>query len=133
MPSPLAQTHLLILQDDTGRRELTLVEPRYVIGRDPQSDILLVSKFVSRRHAILMQHCHEDGTTTYQVMDGDGQSAWSTNGILVNGHKRRSRILEHGDVLTFGPGVGATYYALHDCPEPNTDGSLPTRPVDLDP
>lgn len=55
------QNHLLIIEDDKGRKEFTLGESTYSIGRDPKSDIRLFSQFVSRHHATLVQRHREDG------------------------------------------------------------------------
>ncbi len=122
------KTHLLILQDDTGRRELALTGPRYVLGRDPICCICLVSQFVSRRHAILDQLCQADGTFAYRISDSDGEGGRSSNGILINGRKLRSHLLVNEDVVTFGPGIFVRYYSLQQRRDVNIDGSSPTRP-----
>ncbi|HBE31400.1 MAG TPA: phosphopeptide-binding protein, partial [Cyanobacteria bacterium UBA11368] len=42
MPVPQEHNHLLIVEDDKGRKEVVLKAPVYSIGRDPQCDIRLV-------------------------------------------------------------------------------------------
>lgn len=49
------ESHILIVEDDQGRKEFTLERPIYSIGRDRECDIRLVSQFVSRRHATLVR------------------------------------------------------------------------------
>ncbi len=129
MSFPSSQTHLLILQDDTGTHELILRGTSYVIGREVQCDICLISQFVSRRHARLLPIRQADGTQGYQIVDGDRDGIKSANGILINGHKLRTHILENEDEITFGPGVRATYYRLQRQADEDDDGSLPTAPV----
>jgi pSer/pThr/pTyr-binding forkhead associated (FHA) protein len=122
------RTHLLILQDDIGRREFALTEPRYILGRDPLCSIQLVSQFVSRRHAVLEQLRHADGTVVYRISDGDGEEHRSANGMLINGRKLRSHLLVNEDVVTFGPDIFVRYYSLQQRLGVNIDGSSPTQP-----
>lgn len=122
------KTHLLILQDDTGRREFSLTEPRYILGRDPLCSIRLVSQFVSRRHAVLDQLYQSDGTLVYRISDNDGEGGRSANGMLINGRKLRSHLLVNEDVVTFGPGIFVRYYSLQQRRDVNVDGSSPTKP-----
>jgi pSer/pThr/pTyr-binding forkhead associated (FHA) protein len=127
------QTHLLILQDDTGRREFTLTEPRYILGRDLLCSICLVSKFVSRHHAVVEQICQADGTFSYRISDSDGKGGRSANGMLINGRKLRSHLLVNEDVVTFGPGIFVRYYTLLQRRDVNIDGSSPTQPRGFEP
>jgi pSer/pThr/pTyr-binding forkhead associated (FHA) protein len=71
MPSEPHQNHLLIIEDDKGRREFVLDGPVYSIGRDPKCDVRLVSQFVSRRHATLVQLLNDNGTYYYRIVDGN--------------------------------------------------------------
>ncbi len=112
MPSAPYQSHLFIIEDDMGRLEITLDSPTYSIGRDSNCDIRLVSQFVSRRHATLVQLLNEDGTYSYRIVDGMPRGRPSSNGLLVNGHKLRAHNLQHEDKVIFGPQVSATYYLL---------------------
>jgi pSer/pThr/pTyr-binding forkhead associated (FHA) protein len=106
------QDHLLILEDDKGRRGFVLKEPRYTVGRDPKCDLRLISQFVSRFHAILYRIEQEDGSITYNIVDGDLDGKPSSNGLLINGRKRSQHDLQHEDKIVFGPQVRATYYLL---------------------
>ena len=106
------QNHLLIIEDDKGRREFTLEAPVYSIGRDPGSDIRLISQFVSRRHATLVRLPKEDGTYYYRIVDGNLKGKGSANGIIVNGKKVPTHDLKNEDEIVFGPQVRANYYLL---------------------
>jgi pSer/pThr/pTyr-binding forkhead associated (FHA) protein len=112
MPSEPHQNHLLIIEDDKGQREYTLDGPVYSIGRDPKCDIRLVSQFVSRRHATLVQLLNEDGSYYYRIVDGNLKGKPSANGLLINSRKLQAHDLENEDEVVFGPQVRAIYYLL---------------------
>jgi pSer/pThr/pTyr-binding forkhead associated (FHA) protein len=104
------QQHILVIEDDAGQRSVILESPVYAIGRDSKCDIRLVSQFVSRRHATLVQLSREDGTTYYRMTDGTLRGKKSANGLLINGQKLQTRDLQGQDEIIFGPGVRATYH-----------------------
>lgn len=106
------QDHLLILEDEKGRKEFTLEDPVYSIGRDQNCDIKLFSQFVSRRHATLVRRPKDDGTFYYRIVDGDLKGKPSANGLLINGRKLQAHDLEDEDEIIFGPKVRAIYYLL---------------------
>ena len=109
MPKKLRLTHILIIEDDTGRREYPLKEAiTYAIGRDPDCDLRLFSKFVSRRHATVKPHQHEEGIQSYEIIDGDNGRP-SANGLIINGQKLKNKVLEDEDEIVFGPNVSAVY------------------------
>ncbi len=112
MPLEPQHNHMLIIEDDKGRREFNLDAPVYSIGRDPRCDIRLVSQFVSRRHATLVQLPKEDGSYYYRIVDGNLRGQASANGLLVNGRKLQSHDLFNSDEVVFGPQVRAIYYLL---------------------
>jgi pSer/pThr/pTyr-binding forkhead associated (FHA) protein len=68
MPFQLNLNHLLIVEDDQGRKQFNLDAPVYLLGRDPGCDIRLFSQFVSRRHATLLRVSREDGTYYYRLL-----------------------------------------------------------------
>jgi tetratricopeptide (TPR) repeat protein len=103
---------LLVLEDDSGRREIMLDRDRYQLGRDPKSTIVLQSKFVSRHHAVLIRINQPNGHFTYQIVDGDLDGKPSTNGLLINGQKCRALDLKTEDVIVFGPRIKAVYRLL---------------------
>lgn len=112
MASQHQQTHLLIIEDDKGRREFPLQESYYCIGRDPSCDIRLFSQFVSRRHATLERRKREDGSSYYQIVDGY-QGHPSANGLIINDQRKvPTHILEDQDKVIFGPQITIVYYLL---------------------
>ena len=123
MASKLNQNHLLIIEDDQGRKEFDLDGPVYSIGRDPRCDIRLFSQFVSRRHATLVRLPREDGSSYYRIVDGDSKGKPSANGLLINGRKIPAHDLKNEDEIVFGPQVRAIYYLLKR-------DSIPSGPVD---
>ncbi len=114
--------HLLIIEDDRGRKEFPLLEPVYSIGRDPKCDIRLFSQFVSRRHATLVRRHREDGSLYYRIVDGNLKGQPSANGLLINGRKLQAHDLQDEDEVVFGPQVSARYYLLKR--EPGSTGPL---------
>ena len=114
--------HLLIIEDDRGRKEFPLREPVYSIGRDPKCDIRLFSQFVSRRHATLVRRHREDGTLYYRIVDGNLKGKPSANGLLINGKKLQAHDLQDEDEVVFGPQVSAKYFLLKL--EPGATGPL---------
>jgi tetratricopeptide (TPR) repeat protein len=115
--TPFADTSLplspgmphLVIDDDWGRRELPLGQPQYTIGRDPDCDICLHSRFASRRHAVLLRFDLPEGGFGYRIVDGDTGGNPSTNGLLVNGCRCQTWELQAGDAVVFGPRVQAIY------------------------
>jgi pSer/pThr/pTyr-binding forkhead associated (FHA) protein len=113
MSSEPYQSHLLIVEDDNGRRGVVLDGSEYSIGRDPTCDICLESLFVSRRHATLLRLPDGDGTFSYRIVDGDLEGRRSSNGFLVNGYRLRTHNLQNEDEIVFGPQVRIIYYLCH--------------------
>ncbi len=112
MASPPNPNHILIIEDDQGRKEFNLNGPVYSIGRDKQCDIRLYSLFVSRCHATLVRLPREDGSFYYRIVDGDSAGRVSANGLLINGRKLPAQDLRNEDEIVFGPQVRAVYYLL---------------------
>lgn len=117
------QNHLLIIEDDQGRKEFNLEGPVYSIGRDAQCDIRLFSQFVSRRHATLVRLPQADGSSSYRIVDGDSKGKASANGLLINGRKLPAHDLRNEDEIVFGPQVRAIYYLL-------SRDTIPSGPLD---
>ncbi|AUT01491.1 peptide-binding protein [Nostoc sp. CENA543] len=114
MAAETQESHLLILEDDQGRKEFTLENTIYSIGRDRDSNIRLVSQFVSRRHATLVRlpRQHNSQSYYYRIVDGDGKGKPSANGFMINGRKMPAHDLQNEDEIVFGPKVRAIYYLL---------------------
>lgn len=102
--------HLLIVEDDRGRREFSLKDSQYTLGRSPHADIRLHSQFVSRIHATLLKFVPENGSDGYRIIDGSPDGQPSSNGILINGEKVERHQLKNGDEIVFGPQVIAIYH-----------------------
>ncbi|MBW4633106.1 MAG: FHA domain-containing protein [Iphinoe sp. HA4291-MV1] len=116
MAAETNESHLLIIEDDQGRKEFTLDRPIYSIGRDRDCDIRLISQFVSRRHATLIR-LSRDGkkhSYYYRIVDGDGKGKPSSNGLMINGRKIPTHDLKNEDEIVFGPQVRAIYYLLRN-------------------
>jgi pSer/pThr/pTyr-binding forkhead associated (FHA) protein len=116
MAAELNESHLLIVEDDRGRKEITLDRPVYSIGRDRECDIRLNSQFVSRRHATLVRLPRDDNNQThyYRIVDGDAKGKPSANGLMINGRRLPAQDLKNEDEVVFGPQVRAIYYLLKD-------------------
>lgn len=110
------ENHLLILEDDQGRKEFPLENSIYSIGRDRDCNIRLVSQFVSRRHATLVRlpREHNSHSFYYRIVDGDAKGKPSANGLMINGRKMPSHDLKNEDEIVFGPQVRAIYYLLRN-------------------
>ncbi|MBD2451286.1 FHA domain-containing protein [Nostoc sp. FACHB-152] len=110
------ENHLLILEDDQGRKEFPLENSVYSIGRDRDCNIRLVSQFVSRRHATLVRLPREHNSQSYyyRIVDGDAKGKPSANGLMINGRKMPAHDLKNEDEIVFGPQVRAIYYLLRN-------------------
>lgn len=108
--------HLLIIEDDQGKREFELINPVYSIGRDPGCDICIASAFVSFHHATLVQLPKAKGDHYYQIVDGDLKGTLSANGFMINGEKVQAADLHNGDRIVLGPQIQGTYFG----PEENS-------------
>ncbi|MCG8371749.1 MAG: FHA domain-containing protein [Proteobacteria bacterium] len=88
-PSP---PRLVVTNNGSVVREVSLDKPRLLIGRSAHNDIPIDSRFVSRHHALLVRH----GNTTF-LMDLN-----STNGTFVNARRVSNHLLLHDDVIAVG-------------------------------
>jgi len=102
--------HVLVIDDEQGRRAVALSAATYSIGRDPSNAIVIHSAAVSRQHALLLRLPHKDGQYTYRLLDGNLEGKRSTNGISVNGRRCLSWDLKDGDQILLGDQVRLQYY-----------------------
>jgi pSer/pThr/pTyr-binding forkhead associated (FHA) protein len=116
MTAETNENHLLIIEDDQGRKEFSLEQPVYSIGRDRECNIRLMSQFVSRRHATLVRlpREHNSHSYYYRIVDGDAKGKPSSNGLMINGRKIPNHDLKNEDEIVFGPQVRAIYYLLRN-------------------
>jgi general secretion pathway protein A len=73
-----------------AERELT--PGRFIIGRTPDNDLQIDSKYISRHHAQIITSVH---TSVLEDLN-------STNGIYMRGKRVRRRMLNDGDVIQIG-------------------------------
>ena len=90
---PRALSKVVLSTEGKAVAELHLVPGRKVIGRTPDNDLQIDSKFISRHHCQLVTG--SDGITVIEDLN-------STNGILVRGKRVRRHTLRDGDVVTVG-------------------------------
>ena len=103
--------HLLVIEDDQGKRMIALQEATCSIGRDPSNTIVLYSPRISRQHAILLRTTNpEVDGYLFRIIDGNLLGNRSRNGLVINGQKCFSHDLTYGDEITFGEEVRARYY-----------------------
>ena len=107
--------HLFIIEDDQGKRAVSLQADSGSIGRDSSNSIVLHAKEVSRQHAILLRVTHPGGDHYgFRIIDGDLQGKPSTNGLFINGRRCSSHNLRHGDEIVFGAHVKVRYHTATD-------------------
>ena len=101
----------LELDDGDVYRSFILSGEYYEVGRDASSSILISNEYISSHHATLRRIKKSDLVSgyTYQIIDGNGTSKLSTNGIFVNGEKIHKHNLESGDLIRLGPSVQARF------------------------
>ena len=133
-PVDSSYKHLLIVEDDHGKREVGLNNPIYSIGRDPGCDICIASQFISFHHATLVQLPKEKGGYYYRIVDGDMRGTPSANGLIINGKKiAQASNLYNGDTILLGPQIHGTYYDLTGAsrrptsPEPESSNGTEER------
>jgi len=83
---------LILKLNDVIIQETNLNQSPMIIGREPNSDIVIDDILVSRHHAKVFQHDH-----CYYVEDLD-----SGNGILVNDNKITKKVLQDLDDISIG-------------------------------
>jgi pSer/pThr/pTyr-binding forkhead associated (FHA) protein len=83
---------LCVTLDGQIQQEIVMEEPRVLVGRSEHNDISLMSKFVSRHHALFVRS--DDATF---LMDLN-----STNGVFVNSQRVTSHFLVHDDIVSIG-------------------------------
>ncbi|MGB8699203.1 MAG: diguanylate cyclase, partial [Thermosynechococcaceae cyanobacterium] len=107
--------HLLVIEDAESQRLLSLESTSHSLGRDPSNSIVLMSKSISRQHALLLRVTSSDPNNYgFLIIDGNLQGKRSTNGIKVNGKKCHSHRLKHSDQIFLGNQVKARYLNLKD-------------------
>jgi general secretion pathway protein A len=85
--------NLVLSTEGNAVAELHLMPGRKVIGRTPDNDLQIDSKFISRHHCQLVTG--SDGVTVIEDLN-------STNGIVLDGKRLRRHTLRDGDVVSIG-------------------------------
>ena len=83
---------LLVIKGPNINDEFYIEKDEFIIGRSPESDVLLDDITVSRKHALLKR----DGDD-YRLID-----AGSLNGSYLNGNIVEEAILSNGDRIQIG-------------------------------
>jgi len=83
---------LVVTRDGEIVNELEIDHARLLIGRSPHNDLAINSRFVSRHHALIVNH----GSGTL-LMDLN-----STNGTFVNSRRISNYVMRHEDVISLG-------------------------------
>jgi type II secretory pathway predicted ATPase ExeA len=94
-PAPAPRTslgHLLVATDGRTVREVPLRPGRLIVGRTPDNDVQIDSRFISRHHCQVI-------TTDHSCVIEDLNS---TNGIYVKSNRVRRHYLNDGDVVLVG-------------------------------
>jgi predicted component of type VI protein secretion system len=84
---------IVLSSDGQAIAELHLVPGRKVVGRTPDNDLQIDSKYISRHHCQLVTG--SDGITVIEDLN-------STNGIMLRGKRVRRHTLRDGDVISMG-------------------------------
>jgi type II secretory pathway predicted ATPase ExeA len=88
--SALARVMVAVNGQTSGERELT--PGRFIIGRTPDNDLQIDSKYISRHH------CQIITSQNASIIEDLN----STNGIYVRGKRVRRQLLNDGDVIQIG-------------------------------
>jgi diguanylate cyclase (GGDEF)-like protein len=118
-PPPKTKKYALIIKDHAGVRAYPLNADRTTIGRQPNNDIVLSSRGISRSHATI--HIRQN---IPWIVDGDINGRASVNGLTINNSPRRSSKLQDGDIVTFCKEVRALLVSVSDLEETDSYKTL---------
>jgi diguanylate cyclase (GGDEF)-like protein/PAS domain S-box-containing protein len=105
--------YVLIVEDGSNQRVIYLKDEIYEIGRRQSAKITLHDQAVSRYHAtICREYNKEENLFLYKIFDGNLSHRFSTNGLIINNNKYRSKYLEHGDLIQFSESAKARYFVI---------------------
>lgn len=106
------QTRIEVFSDDELVGEYFFPAGRVIVGRSPDSEIFIDSKFISRHHAQLISN--ESGCVLEDLN--------STNGILMGEVAVKKQKLKDGDVVSIGVHK-IVYHDLRDADENELDST----------
>ena len=84
--------NIILSHQGETMHELTLEQPRLMIGRAEDNDLCINNTNVSRHHAILVRH-----GAAAMLMDMN-----STNGTFVNSQRIKDQVVVHNDIISIG-------------------------------
>jgi general secretion pathway protein A len=119
--APRVLSKVVLSIDGKAVGELHLVPGRKVVGRTPDNDLQIDSKFISRHHCQLVTGA--DGVTVIEDLN-------STNGIMVRGQRVRRHTLHDGDVV--GVGQHEILYVNENTAQALADTHDNLPPIDAD-
>lgn len=118
--SELPLARLEVLHRDQLVGEFRLSRGRAIIGRTPENDVQINSRFVSRHHAQIISD------ETHSVLEDLN----STNGVFIRAQRVKQQTLVDGDIVQIGEhkllyrdmrGAGAALKVVHDDDESDFD------------
>ncbi len=122
--------HVLTVEDPKGFRNFLLQNMTYSLGRSLDNLIVLRSNLVSRQHAtILAVTTPKRNSYLFRIIDGNLEGIRSTNGVLINGKKRFSHILSHGDEILFSKDTKAVYQVISSLSNNPKNRTLQSSPL----
>jgi len=89
---PIVVARIVVANAGQAAGEYFLKQGRFVVGRTPDNDLPIDSKYISRHHAQIVS------TLNGSVIEDLN----STNGVFVRGKRVRRRALNDGDVIQIG-------------------------------
>jgi pSer/pThr/pTyr-binding forkhead associated (FHA) protein len=87
--------YYFVVEEGIAREKPIPVRAMVAIGRDPENDIRLSDRSVSKRHALV---CLIGGEYVIQDLG-------SLNGIFINGERVKTAVLHSGDTLKLGHAI----------------------------
>ncbi len=87
-----AMARLRVVHGDAETGIVDLRDGRLIVGRTPDNDIQIQSRFISRHHAQILT---EAGQSVLEDLN-------STNGVFLDGNRIKRRRLRHGDRIQLG-------------------------------
>jgi len=103
----------LLVQESGGAREFELVDVEVSIGRELDNALRLPDPSISRHHAVVRQ-----AAGGHEIQD-----LGSSNGVLINGNRLETALLQDGDRITLGQ-LQLTYVNPKTAPKGNPLGTV---------
>jgi len=89
----ISSIKLIVKTGDEINKSFDLIKDKNIVGRDPESDIVIDDIEISRNHLVISREGE-----TFQIEDQN-----STNGTFLNGKKLKKQIvIKNGDLISLG-------------------------------